>query len=105
DRALFLIQDFIIDYEMQGLKGYIYNRLPNLDRISSAVTAMHRYGLFELAALLREAAELFRNYSDPDPPTTWTEVLQQYDPTRRLDQLHTEIALLPKYGMDKASVQ
>ncbi len=40
ERELFRIQDFIIDYEMGGLSGYLYNKLPDQGRILSAVEAM-----------------------------------------------------------------
>jgi hypothetical protein len=99
DRELFRIQDFIIEYELGGLSAYIYNRLPDLDGIHSAVVAMRRRGLLELAALLGEAAGLFAGYTDPEPPTTWGEVCRRYDPGGRLDELHSRIGGLDNYGL------
>jgi hypothetical protein len=99
DRELFRIQDFVIEYEMGGLSAYFYNRLPDLDGIHSAVAAMRRHGLAELAALLGEAAGLFAGYTDPDPPTTWAEVCRRYDPAGRLDELHSRIGALDNYGL------
>ena len=100
DRELFRIQDFIIEYEMGGLSAYVYNRLPDLDGIHSAVAAMRRHGLVELAALLGEAAGLFAGYTDPESPTTWGEVCRRYDPVGRLDELHSRIGGLVNYGLD-----
>jgi hypothetical protein len=57
--------------------GYFYNRLPDLDDIQAAIMAMRQHGLSELAALLDDAAGLFTGYSDPDPTTTWNEVLRR----------------------------
>lgn len=99
DRELFRIPDFIIDYEMGGLSAYFYNRLPDLDGIQATVAAMQRYGLAKLAALLDEAARLFDGYTDPDPPTTWTEVCRRYDPAGRLDELDSRIGALDNYGL------
>jgi hypothetical protein len=104
DRELFRIQDFIIDFEMGGLSGYFYNRLPDLDGILAAVASMRRYGLPELATLVGEAAGLFAGYADPDPPSTWDEVRRRYDPVGRLDELDRLIGALDNYGLDSASI-
>src|ERR1700733_2812921 len=80
DRELYLIQDFIIESEMNGLSGYFYNRLPDVGLIEKAVEAMRRWGLADLASILSESLELFLGYVEPDPPTTWGEILRQYDP-------------------------
>ena len=99
DRELFRIQDFVIEYEMGGLSAYFSNRLPDLDGIHSAVAAMRRHGLVELAALLGEATELFAGYVSPDPPTTWEAVCWQYDPSERLGELDHRIEALDNYGL------
>jgi hypothetical protein len=56
-----------------------------------------------LAALLNEAAQLFAGYSDPDPPTTWRDVLRRYDPTDRLTDVQHRIGALDNYGLGGAS--
>jgi hypothetical protein len=99
DRELFRIQGFIIDYEMGGLSGYFYNRLPDLAGIRAAIAAMRRHRLLELAALLDEAAGLFAGYTDPDPQTTWEAVRRRYDPAGRLDELGRRIGALDGYGL------
>ena len=104
ERELYLIQDFIIDYERGGLSGYFYNRLPDLARIEATIAAMRRFGLAELAALLAEAARLFRGYTDPDPPTTWGEVLGQYDPDDTLSAVDSRIEQLDHYGLAGSSI-
>jgi hypothetical protein len=96
---LFRIQEFILGYEMGGLSGYFYNQLPDLDRILSAVAAMRRHGLAELAALVGEAAGLFAGYDDTDLPNTWGDVLERYDPADRLDVLEERIRTLDNYGL------
>jgi hypothetical protein len=101
DRELFRIQDFIIDYEMGGLSGYLYNRLPDLPGIEAAVAVMQRHGLMELGSLLSEAAGLFAGYTDPDPPTTWSEICKRYDPVGRLDELDRRIGDLDDYGLEQ----
>jgi hypothetical protein len=104
ERELYLIQDFIIDYEMGGLSPYFYNRLPDLDRIGAAIAAMRRFGLNDLATLLAEAADLFRGYTDPDPPTTWGEVLRRYDPDDRLSAVDNRIERLDHYGLSDSTI-
>lgn len=99
DRELFRIQDFIIEFEMNGLSGYFYNRLPDLEEIAATVAAMRKHGMAEAAALLAEGAELFASYIDPVPATTWSAVLRQYDPTDRLDELASRIGELENYGI------
>jgi hypothetical protein len=104
DRELFLIQDFIIELEMGGLSGYFYNRLPALDQVTATVGAMSRHGLSELAALLGEASGLFQAYEEPNPPETWDETLQRYDPMGRLEVLASRIRALDGYGLGKSSI-
>jgi hypothetical protein len=99
DRELFHVMDFIIDYEMGGLSGYFYNRLPDVACIRVAVAAMWRHGLPDLAALLDEATGLFSGYTDPDPPTTWENVCLRYDPGGRLGQLDNCIDSLDYFGL------
>jgi len=71
DRELFRIQDFIIEYDMGSLSGYLYNRLPNLSGIKAAVAAMRKHGLSKLADLLDEAVQLFAGYTEDDARPTW----------------------------------
>lgn len=103
DRELFRIQDFIIEYEMNGLSGYFYNRLPNVGEIAAAVEAMRKHTP-ALAALLNDAAQLFIEYTDPDPQTTWSNVLKRYDPTDRFSDVHDRIAALNSYGLGGESI-
>lgn len=100
DRELFYIQEFLIDFEMGGLSGYFYNRLPDLDRVQATVDAMRRHGLEELAGLLDEAVSLFAEYADPDSPSTWEAVCQRYDPAGRLRELDLRITALGGYGLE-----
>ena len=99
DRELFYIQDFILEWENGLLSGYFYNRLPDIDHIRTAVAAMRRHGVVELASVLEEAADLFTSYVEPDPPTTWRQVLRQYDPQGRLRELNDRISDLDNYGL------
>lgn len=105
DRELFRIQDFILEYEIGGLSGYLYNRLPDLDCIRTTVEAMSRRGLVELAAILGEATELFADYRDPGSTSTWAEVLSRYDPMGRIDRLQGAIGELQNYGLSAASIE
>ncbi len=105
DLKLYLIQDFIIEQEMNGFSGYFYNRLPNLKQISSTMDAMKEYGLLELAGILNEAFQLFREYVDPKSETTWEEVLRRYDPKSQLEVLENKINSLDDYGLANSGIQ
>ena len=99
ERGLWLIQDFIQEHDGGGLSGYFYNRLPDLGTIQATVKAMRRQRLTQLAEMLNEALELFREYVDPDTPTTWRETSRRYDPQNQLDVLSDRIYALGDYGL------
>jgi hypothetical protein len=99
ERDLWLIQDFIREHDGGGLSGYFYNRLPDLGAIQATVEAMRRQGLTQLAGMLNVAVELFREYVDPDTPTTWREIERRYDPLNQLDALSDRIYALGDYGL------
>jgi Domain of unknown function (DUF4375) len=104
ERELYLIQDFIFEHEMAGLSGYLFNRLPDVDRIRATAEAMHRQGLKRLADMLDEALGLFRKYDESRPETTWSEILREYDPNDRLDELEEEIGKLNDYGLGESKI-
>jgi len=104
ERELYLIQDFILDYEMNSLSGYFYNWLPELNCIRATIAAMRKRHLSELASLLTEATDLFTGYIDPDPPSTWERVLKKYDPSNRLQSLDEHIGALDDYGLGSATI-
>ena len=104
DQELYLIQEFLLDYEMGGLSSYFYNHLPNLARVQATKIAMQNHGLRQLAKLLNDALKLFLGYVDPDPPSTWDKVLGRYDPSNRLTAIEKEINALDNYGLGQSSI-
>ncbi len=98
--ALYLIQDFILEYENGGLSGYLYNRLPDLELIQSTINAMKRFGLHSVANLLQNVLELFQGYQEPESVLTWRELKKIYDPENRLNQIVKLIDQLKNYGLD-----
>ena len=104
DQQLYRIQDFILEFEMGGLSGYMYNRLPNVAGIGETVTALRQFKFIRLSELLEQALNLFREYRDPNPPTTWEQVRKKYDPDNRLDSIADEISALAKRGYGASSV-
>jgi hypothetical protein len=105
EKKLYLIQFFILEYEMNGLSGYFYNRLPKTKQISSTVDAMREFGLDDLAELLHQAALLFKNYKDPKTPATWSKVLKRYDPKNQLGTIDRKIGNLNNYGMAESNIK
>jgi hypothetical protein len=101
DREYYLIQDFILEYEIGGLSGYLYNRIPDFDRIRTAIGSMRRHDLSELSSILSEAVAIFDGYREPDPPTAWRAVLQHYDPADKLRELDSQIMELENYGLSQ----
>jgi hypothetical protein len=99
EQRLFLIQEFIIDYEMGGLSGYFYNRLLLPKQIATTIDAMRQYHLSELADLVREASILFTNYDESRATGTWNDILREYDPSNRLERISNRIASLNNYGI------
>jgi hypothetical protein len=99
ERDLYLIQEFIIAYEMGGLSGFLYNRLPDVTGIGEIVASMRARSLNKLADLLEQAKCIFRDGAWPEGLTTWGSVLQHYDPSRRLDTIESEIESLDDYGL------
>jgi len=93
------VRQAILDFEMNGLSGYLYNLLPDIGRIRATADAMRRHDLTALARILGDALRLFESYVIPDPPTTWNAVLRRYDPEKRLDTLSDEIRFLDNYGI------
>ena len=104
DQQLYRIQDFILEFEMGGLSGYMYNRLPDVAGIGETVAALRQFEFLRLSELLEQTANLFREYRDPNPPTTWEQVRKEYDPENRLDSIADEISALAKRGYGVSSV-
>ena len=99
DREFFLIQEFILSYEMGSLSGYFYNQIPNLDHLRETVASMKKHGISELAEMLGRAVAIFDDYREPNPATTWENVLKRYDPDSNLDRIDEQIGQLENYGI------
>ena len=99
NRDLYLIEDFILEWEDGGLAEVLYDCLPDFGLLKSTVDAMKRHGLTELAAILAQAVEIFGDYREMNPPSPWRAVLERYDPTGKLAELDARIRSLPNYGL------
>lgn len=104
ERDMYRIQHFILEYEIGGLSGYFYNTLPDVDEIRAAVTAMRCQGLRQLADLVNDAAELFRDYKEPATQLAWNDILRLYDPANHLNALENGINALDNYGLSGSSI-
>lgn len=105
DLARYRAWRFIMDWEMGGLTGYLYNTLPDLAAARSTVKALKTVGLTDLADILAQGVALFKGYKDPDRPSTWGEILEQYDPTGQLDILDERIQELDNFGIESAEAK
>jgi hypothetical protein len=104
EQDLYLIQDFIIEFEMNGLSGYFYNRISEPQQIMSAIAAMRRYGLLDLAAIVQDAFQLFREFTPRNLEDTWSSVLKQCDPENHLAMLEEKILALDNYGLSTSTI-
>lgn len=67
--------------------------------MNDAISAMETRGLADLSRILREAVNLFENYKEPNPGTTWEATLKKYDPYGKLRILDELIRKLGNYGI------
>ena len=100
NRELYLIQDFILEWENGSFSGYLYNKIPNFSHIHETISAMNTHGLNELSQILSEVISFFKTYEEPVPATTLEFVLKQYDPSGKLDTLDSLVNTLDNYGID-----
>ena len=105
ERGLYLIQDFIIEIEMNGLSGYFYNRLPYPGHISSTIASMQHYGLLNLAALLNTAYQNFKNYVPAHLSRRWSDILKECDPEKTLADIEDRIYMLDNYGLANSCIK
>ncbi len=99
DRQLYLIQDFILEWENGAFTGYLYNKIPDWKYINETISAMKTHGLTDLSNIVKEAVDLFQNYEEPYPTTTWSGVLKLYDPSGKLQDLDGKCKNLTNYGI------
>lgn len=96
ERAFYLIQDFILEWEQNGLSGYLYNRIPDFDVIRETVEAMRKHDFSATAEVMNDTLGLFVGYVAPTTPQTWQCVLERYAPGGTLDALDERISAIQK---------
>lgn len=101
ERELYLIQEFIIAYEMGGLSGFFYNQLPNVAAIAEIVRAMRTHGLVQVADLLEQAAALFQDGTWPEGLSTWDQVRSYCDPADQMTAIDRQIGMLDDFGLSE----
>ncbi len=99
ERELYLIQDFIIEFEMGGLTNYLYNRSAIPGHIPSTIRSMQKYRLLDLARILTATSELFSAVQSESSSGTWSEMLDRCDPDGQLAANEQRINDLVNYGM------
>ncbi len=104
DRDFYRVQHSIIEFEMGGLSGYLYNQLPDLNAIDQGIAAMRRVGAAPLADPVDQAAELFRRYDEQGGSRTWGEFVKAADPAGRLKGIEASICSLAGYGFGSPGV-
>lgn len=100
DLELFLIWDFVIEYEMGGLTGFLYNRVSNPGRIDATARALRKYEVEPLAKVAEELARRFRSWtnSDDDWGETWDEVRTRHISDARLERLEDQLTRAGEKG-------
>jgi hypothetical protein len=87
ERAVFLVNRFLVDLENGGLSGALYNGSEHLQATADSVGAV---GDLVSAQVLREAADLLGRASCPTG-STWRQFLATADPDHRVEQWHTQL--------------
>lgn len=98
-RALANAWAFIIDWEMGGLAGYLYNTLPDHAAIEDTIAALGSVGLSSLAELLRLAHAPFAETAHGQGAATRGQVLAEGEADSLLRDLDDQIANLHGYGI------
>ncbi len=105
DRELFLIWDFVIETEMGGLSGYLYNRLAKRGRLAATARAMEKYDVGLLAPITRELARRFLGWGARGSDT-WEVSRRRSISDARLEllQQRCDEASRSGYGLEESKV-
>ena len=90
ERQLFLIQDFIIETEMGGLSGYLYNRLSHRGRLAATANALELHDVRLLAPIARELQRRFAGHRS-HAGETWDDVCRRHVSDARLAVLEARL--------------
>jgi hypothetical protein len=107
ERELFLIQSFIIDTEMGGLSGFLYNAHSKRGRLEATANALEKYDVKPLAPIARELAKRFHGWrARTKQAQTWEEVLAVCVSDARLALLEERLsnAAHRDYGLERSRV-
>lgn len=102
---LYRIQHFILEYDMGGIGGYLYNNLLDRTEMQLTIDAMKSNGLHILATLVRQSVDLFSACEDLEEATTWGEICQKYDPSNLMNEIDRQIAQLDNFGLDASTIE
>jgi hypothetical protein len=100
DLELFLIWDFVIEYEMGGITGFLYNRVSRPGRIDATARALRKYEVEPLAKVAEELSRRFRSWRNSDDAwgETWDEVRTRHISDARLAQLEDQLTRAGEKG-------
>jgi hypothetical protein len=105
ERQLFLIQDFIIETEMGGLSGYLFNRVASRGRLAATATAMEVHDVRLLAPIVGELQWRFRGYRSRRG-ATWDDACGRHLSDARLAVLEAKLdrARDKHYGLGRSKM-
>lgn len=105
DRELFLIWDFVIEFEMGGLSGYLYNRVAKRGRLAATARALTKYEVKPLARIFGELARRFATFSS-DSSETWEDACRAHlsDARMKLLEEQLEAAQEAGFGVEKSKL-
>jgi len=100
DLELFLIWDFVIEYEMGGLTGFLYNRVNRPGRIDATARALRKYEVEPLAKVAEELSRRFRFWKNNDDASseTWDEARTRHISDARLERLEDQLTRAGEKG-------
>lgn len=101
ERELFLIQGFIIDTELGGLSGFLYNVCGKRGRLAAIANALEKYDVKLLAPIARELATRFHGWrARTKKRATWEEAQRVCISDARLALLEERLMKAGRKGYD-----
>jgi hypothetical protein len=94
ERVLAHVQGFIVDMDMAGLSGYLYNHAERVEEIETTADALARIGQDQLAGELLRWCKPLRAAMRGAVSARWETVVATIDPERELDGCQKSIRRL-----------
>lgn len=93
---IYHVNKFLVDYDMEGFSGVLYNLSPDFQRLGTIATCFKEMGDDLTASILVEVRNIMASASSGAP--TWAEYLKDIDPDNRLGQIQVKLNAATKHA-------